>query len=249
MAHRYKLLLEYDGGSYVGWQRQDNGPSIQASLEEAVLRFCGDECSAVAAGRTDAGVHALGMVVHIDLSKDHDARVVREAINFHLKPKPIAVLSAERVCETFHARFSARARHYLYRVLNRRAPLALEKGRVWRISGPLDADAMHKGAQHLIGKHDFSTFRATQCQSRTPIKTLSEIACVREGEEILMRVCAPSFLHHQVRSIAGSLIEVGLGKWSPDDILRTLKAADRSQCGQVAPAYGLYFVRADYDEA
>lgn len=247
MPQRYRLLLEYDGGDYVGWQRQENGPSIQAALEEAVHRFCGETCNAVAAGRTDAGVHALGMTAHIDLSKNHDANVVREAINFHLKPAPIAVLDAVKVDDEFHARFSARSRRYLYRILNRRAPLALDKARVWRISGRLDAERMHRAAQHLVGKHDFSTFRAAQCQSASPIKSLSEISCVRTADEVAIRVCAPSFLHHQVRSIAGSLVEVGLGKWSPDDIARILTAADRKQCGQVAPAQGLYFVSAIYD--
>ena len=247
MIHRYKLLLEYDGGDYVGWQRQDNGPSIQEALEDAVRRFCGETCSTVAAGRTDAGVHALGMCVHLDLSKSPDANVVREAINFHLKPAPIAVLDAIKVDKGFHARFSATARHYLYRFLNRRAPLALEKGRVWRIGGKLDAGSMNKAAQHLVGKHDFSTFRAAQCQAASPVKTLSEISCERRGEEIELRVSAPSFLHHQVRSIAGSLVEVGLGKWSPDDMARVLRAADRSKCGPVAPAHGLYFVKASYD--
>ena len=248
MPYRYKLIIEYDGGGYVGWQRQDNGPSIQAALEKAVFAFCGDRISAAAAGRTDAGVHALGMAAHINLSKEHEADVVRDAINHHLKPAPIAVLSAEKISDEFHARFSSTGRHYLYRLINRRAPLAIEAGRAWRISGKLNVNAMDKGAQHLVGKHDFSTFRAAQCQSASPVKTLSEISCARYGENIDIKVSAPSFLHHQVRSITGSLVQVGLGKWRPHKIKEILKAADRSECGPVAPACGLYFVKADYPD-
>ena len=243
---RYKLTLEYDGGPFVGWQRQNNGPSVQEKLEDAVFAFCGDRIVAVAAGRTDAGVHAFGMTVHVDLSKDHEADVVRNAVNQHLKPAPIAILDAEKRCDDFHARFSATARHYLYRFSNRRAPLALERGRAWRIHGSLDADAMHQGAQHLLGKHDFSTFRAAQCQAASPIRTLTSISCARSDNDIALRVSAPSFLHHQVRSIAGSLSQVGLGRWEPSHIARILAAADRTACGPVAPACGLYFVKAEY---
>lgn len=249
MSFRYKLIIEYDGGGYVGWQRQDNGSSIQQALEDAVFAFCGDRVSAVAAGRTDAGVHAFGMVVHIDLTIDHDPDVVRAAVNFHLRPARIAVLQAQRMDAEFHARFSAMARHYLYRVISRRSPLTLDAGKMWRISGSLDVAAMDTGAQHLVGKHDFSTFRAAQCQAASPVKTLTEISCQQHGDEINIRVSAPSFLHHQVRSITGSLVQVGLGRWAPQKIADILAATDRTQCGQVAPAYGLYFVKADYPAA
>ena len=248
MPYRYKLLIEYDGGNYVGWQRQDNGPSIQGAVEAAIFSFCGDRIAAAGAGRTDAGVHALAMAAHIDLSREHETDVVRDAINQHLKPAPIAVLSAKKVSGEFHARFSATARHYLYRVICRRAPLAIEAGRAWRISRDLDHEAMDKAAQFLVGKHDFSTFRSAQCQSESPIKTLTDISCMRLGNEVNIRVSAPSFLHHQVRSITGSLVQVGLGKWRPEKIKAILDAADRAQCGQVAPACGLYFVKADYPD-
>ncbi len=243
---RYRLTLEYDGGPFVGWQRQDNGASVQGALEEAVFRFCGERVTAAAAGRTDAGVHALAMTAHIDLEDPRDPFVIGEALNYHLKPSPVAVLSVDEAGEGFHARFSAVGRRYVYRIVNRRAPLALDQGRAWRVAAPLDADAMHQGAQFLVGRHDFSTFRAAQCQAASPVKSLSEISCERAGDEIRIRVAAPSFLHHQVRSIAGSLVEVGAGKWAPGDIDRILKRADRAACGPVAPASGLYFVRADY---
>ncbi len=243
---RYRLTLEYDGGAFVGWQRQENGASVQGALEDAVFRFCGERVTAAAAGRTDAGVHALAMTAHIDLAKRREPFVIGEAVNFHLKPAPVAVLGVEEADDAFHARFSAAGRRYLYRIVNRRAPLALEAGRAWRVAAVLDAEAMHAGAQHLVGRHDFSTFRAAQCQAASPVKTLNEISCARVGEEIDIRVAAPSFLHHQVRSIAGSLVEVGAGKWSPAEIGRILRAADRKACGPVAPACGLYFVRADY---
>ena len=245
---RYKLLLEYDGGPFVGWQRQDNGPSIQAAVERAAHAFCGEETNAVAAGRTDAGVHALGMVAHIDLGKDYESDIVRDALNFHLKPDPVAVLSAQAAPADFHARFSCIRRAYEYRILNRRAPLALDVGRVWRIPVMLDAWRMHSAAQCLVGKHDFSTFRAAACQSDSPVKTLEEISVSRIGDEIVIRCAARSFLHHQVRSFAGSLVEVGKGKWRPDDLLSALNACDRAACGPVAPPDGLYFIRADYED-
>jgi len=246
MPYRYKLIIEFDGADYVGWQRQNNGPSIQAALEDAVYLFCGDRISAVGAGRTDAGVHALGMAAHIDLSKDQEADVVRDAINHHLKPAPISVLTTEKINDDFHARFSSTGRHYQYRLINRRSPLTLEAGRAWRISGKLNTGAMNAGGQYLVGKHDFSAFRAAQCQSASPVKTLSEISCTRYGDHIEVCVSAPSFLHHQVRSIAGSLVQVGLGKWSPEKIREILESADRAECGPVAPACGLYFVKSDY---
>lgn len=246
---RYKLIVEYDGAPFVGWQRQENGPSVQAALEEAISAFCGVEATAHAAGRTDAGVHALAMPVHVDLPRAFPADTVRDAINHHLKPQPAAVLGAEIVSSDFHARFSAKARHYLYRIVNRRAPLALDREKAWRIAGPLDASAMHAAAQALTGKHDFSTFRAAKCQAASPVKTLTAISVDRNDENIVVRVSAPSFLHHQVRSIAGTLVQVGLGRWRRDRVEEALKAADRTACGPVAPACGLYFVKADYENA
>lgn len=245
---RYKLTIEYDGTNYVGWQRQANGPSIQEAVETAIKAFCGDENPTHAAGRTDAGVHALAMAAHVDLSSEHRSDTVRDAVNQHLKPAPIAVIACEQVGEDFHARFSCTRRAYEYRIVNRRAPLALDKGRAWRVPQKLYADAMNAAAQHLIGKHDFTTFRAAACQSDSPVKTLDEISVSRMGEEIVIRCAARSFLHHQVRSIAGSLVEVGKGKWRPRDFKEALEAADRTRCGPVAPPDGLYFVRAEYGE-
>jgi tRNA pseudouridine38-40 synthase len=244
---RYKLLLEVDGGPFVGWQRQENGFSVQGAIEEAAFRFSGERVTAFSAGRTDAGVHALAMPAHFDLAKDADPEVVREAVNFHLKPQPIAILAVEKASAEFHARFSATRRHYLYRIVNRRAPLALDAGRAWRIASPLDAAAMNEAARILVGKHDFTTFRASTCQSDSPVKTLTTIIASRVGEEIRIETSARSFLHHQVRSIAGSLIEVGLGRWTRADFNDAFLARDRRRCGQVAPPEGLYFVRADYD--
>jgi tRNA pseudouridine38-40 synthase len=198
------------------------------------------------AGRTDAGVHALGQVAHVDLVKDWDTDSVRDAINAHLRPHPIAVLSAEQVASDFDARFSARKRHYLYRIVNRRPDLALDRQRAWRVARPLDADAMHRAAQHLVGRHDFTTFRATECQAKSPIKTLDRFDVEREGDEVRITAAARSFLHHQVRSMVGSLAFVGEGKWSPDDLARALAARDRKACGPVAPPDGLYLVRVEY---
>lgn len=244
---RYMLILEFDGGPFVGWQRQDNGSSIQGALEDAVFRFCGERVTAHSAGRTDAGVHALGMPAHFDIEKETDAHTVREAINYYLKPAPIAALTAVRVDDDFHTRFSAKRRHYRYRLVNRRAPLTLDAGRAWRLAPPLDAEAMHAAAQVLIGKHDFTTFRASTCQATTPLKTLSSISAFRVGEDVFVETSARSFLHHQVRSMVGSLVEVGFGRWSVEDFADAFRAADRRRCGQVAPAEGLYFLRADYD--
>lgn len=244
---RYLLILEFDGGPFVGWQRQENGASVQGALEEAVFRYSGERVRAFSAGRTDAGVHALAMPSHFDLVKEGDPDAVRDAVNYHLKPAPIAALSAHVVADDFHTRFSATRRHYRYRVVNRRAPLTLDAGRAWRLAPPLDAEAMHEAAQVLVGKHDFTTFRASTCQSETPVKTLASISARRDGEEIRIETSARSFLHHQVRSIVGSLVEVGLGRWSGEDFASAFEARDRRRCGQVAPAEGLYFVRADYD--
>lgn len=243
---RYRLSLEYDGGPFVGWQRQTNGLSVQEALETAVFKFCGETTNAVAAGRTDAGVHARAMTAHIDLAKDVRADVVRDALNYHLKPNPIAVLDAVVAAPDFHARFSAVARHYEYVYIDRRAPLALDAERAWRVAPPLDHAAMHAAAQALVGKHDFTTFRAAGCQAASPVKTLSAISVRREGEAVRLSVSAPSFLHNQVRSIAGSLFAVGARKWRPRDVEAALAARQRSACGQTAPPEGLYFVRADY---
>jgi tRNA pseudouridine38-40 synthase len=243
---RFKLLIEYDGTPFVGWQAQDNGVSVQDAIATAVTAFSGEIASVQGAGRTDAGVHALGQAAHVDLAKDWDTDTVRDALNFHLRPQSIAVLSAERVAEDFDARFSATKRHYLYRVVNRRADLALEANRAWRIGRPLDAEAMHGAAQRLIGRHDFTTFRAAECQAKSPVKTLERLDVTRRGEELHVTAVARSFLHHQVRSMVGSLVHVGEGKWSPDNLAAALAARDRARCGQVAPPQGLYLVRVEY---
>jgi tRNA pseudouridine38-40 synthase len=245
---RYKLILEYDGGPFVGWQRQENGSSIQGALEDAVKAFCGESVRAFAAGRTDAGVHARAMTAHIDLDASHRAEVVANALNAYLRPAPIAVLSAEEVSKDFHARFSARGRSYEYLIANRRAPLALDAGRLWRVSDTLDVDAMHAAAQSILGRHDFTTFRAVKCQAASPEKTLTRLDVRRMGETVVIAAAAPSFLHHQVRSLAGSLVEVGRGKWRPRDMRAALDARDRAACGPVAPAQGLYFLQAVYDD-
>ena len=245
-TRRFKLILEFDGGPFVGWQRQDNGPSVQAAIERAALAFSGAETVAHAAGRTDAGVHALAMPIHLDLPERFDALTVREAMNFHLKPDPIAVTAAEAVADDFHARFSCTARSYVYRISNRRAPLALDAGRAWRIGPELDSDAMARAAARLVGRRDFTTFRALACQSASPIKTLSTFEIRRDGEDVRAFASAPSFLHHQVRSMVGTLVEVGLGRWREEDVTRALDAKDRARCGRVAPPHGLYFQHADY---
>ena len=243
---RYKLVIEYDGAPFVGWQVQENGPSVQGALEAAVAAFCGEAASVRGAGRTDAGVHALGQVAHLDLAREWDADAVRDAINAHLRPHPIAVLSAEPIAAAFDARFSARKRHYLYRIINRRASLALERSRAWRIPRPLDVQAMHAAAQLLVGQHDFTTFRAAECQAKSPIKTLDRLDVERLGDEVRIDASARSFLHHQVRSMVGSLALVGEGKWSAADLAHALEARDRAACGPVAPPDGLYLVRVEY---
>jgi tRNA pseudouridine38-40 synthase len=243
---RYKLTIEYDGTPYAGWQIQQDLPSVQGRLREAIRAFCGDDFIPRGAGRTDSGVHATGQVAHIDLTRDWPADTVAKAVNAHLRPDPVAVLSCESVPADFDARFSATARHYLYRIANRRAPLALEAYRAWRIVHPLDADAMHEAASHLLGRHDFTTFRATGCQAASPLRTLTAITVERRGEGIEVRASARSFLHHQIRSIVGSLKHVGEGKWRPDDMRAALEARDRSRCGALAPPYGLYLTAVDY---
>jgi len=244
---RFKLTLEYDGAPFVGWQRQENGLSVQEALEEALFAMTGERATAHGAGRTDAGVHAAGQVAHVDLERDWTPFRLSEGLNAHLVPHPVAVLSAERVGSDFDARRSARARHYVYRLVNRRAPLTFERGRAWGVKPRLDADAMHDAARALLGRHDFTTFRDTQCQAKSPVRTLDRLDVKREGDRITFAVSALSFLHRQVRSMVGSLVDVGAGRWSADDLAAALKAADRSRCGQVAPPHGLYLQRIDYD--
>ena len=243
---RYKLTIEYDGGPFQGWQWQDHGPSVQGCVQRAATALNGAPVEVMGAGRTDSGVHALGQVAHIDLDKEFRTDTVRDAINQHLRPDPIAVLKAEAVGEDFHARFSATKRHYVYRIIDRRPPLTLDKGKVWRVPYPIDAEAMHHAAQRLVGQHDFSTFRDAQCQADSPVKTLDKIAVTRIADEVEITCSALSFLHRQVRSITGSLVEIGRGKWTETDLVQALKARDRSRCGPVAPADGLYLERVDY---
>jgi tRNA pseudouridine38-40 synthase len=243
---RFKLTIEYDGTPFVGWQVQDNGVSVQGVLAEAALAFAGERAVVGGAGRTDAGVHALGQVAHVDLAKDWPPDTVRDALNAHLRPHPVAVLLAERVADDFEARFSAIKRHYHYRIVNRRADLALEAHRAWRVPRPLDAAAMDEAAQRLVGRHDFTTFRSTECQAKSPVKTLDTLDVTRDGDEVRITAIARSFLHNQVRSMVGSLVHVGEGKWSADDLAAALAARDRAACGQVAPPQGLYLVRVEY---
>lgn len=243
---RYKLLIEYDGAPFLGWQMQADGPSVQGVLTAAVAAFSGETVAVQGAGRTDAGVHALGQVAHIDLTKDWREDIVRDGLTAHLRPHPVAVLNAEKVPDDFDARFSAKKRHYIYRLVNRRPDLAIERGKAWRVGRPLDVTAMHDAAQRLVGNHDFTTFRSTECQARSPRKTLDRLDVVREGDDIRVFASARSFLHHQVRSMVGSLVNVGAGKWSADDLAAALASADRTRCGQVAPPDGLYLVRVDY---
>ena len=243
---RWKLTIEYDGRAFAGWQRQAEAPSVQQALEEAIFGFSGERVTVNGAGRTDAGVHARGQVAHIDLAKDYRADRVRDALNAHLRPHPIGVLSAEIVPDTFDARFSATKRHYIYRIVNHRANLALKAGQAWRVPRPLDADAMHKAAQVLLGKHDFTTFRDTECQAKSPEKTLDTLDVTRDGDEVNITTSARSFLHSQVRSMVGSLVWVGHGRWTAQDLRSALEARDRTACGPVAPPDGLYLVRVEY---
>jgi len=245
---RYKLTIEYDGTGLVGWQRQANGLSVQEALETAFERFCGKRPTVFGAGRTDAGVHALAQVAHVDLAREDDPEVIRSAINHHLRPHAISVLDAAPAPPGFDARLSARNRRYLYRILNRRAPPALERGRVWHVAPPLDAVAMREGARHLVGHHDFSTFRDSLCQAKSPVKTLDVLDVTTDGEEIHIAARARSFLHHQVRNMAGTLKLVGLGQWRPDDVATALAACDRRAGGPTAPAEGLALVAVDYRE-
>lgn len=243
---RYRLTLEYDGRGFVGWQRQANGLSVQEVLEAAIAKLTGEAAAAVAAGRTDAGVHATGQVAHADFARAFPTETVVDALNFHLKPHSVAVLEAAEAGLEFHARFSAIRRRYLYRIVNRRANLTFDRGLAWRVGPPLDSAAMHEAARALVGRHDFTTFRAAQCQAASPVKTLDRLTVRRAGEEILIEAEARSFLHHQVRSMVGSLKLVGEGKWGRNDIAAALAARDRAACGPVAPPDGLYLVEVGY---
>jgi len=247
VTQRYKLTIEYDGTPFVGWQKQDNGRGVQDAIAEAIHGFCGERVTVAGAGRTDTGVHALGQVAHIDLARETDANTVRDALNFHLKPEPISILQAEEVDAEFDARFSATRRHYLYRIINRRAPLTVDRDLAWQVSVPLDAARMDEAAQMLVGNHDFTTFRASQCQAASPVKTLDALDVRREGEAIVIIARARSFLHSQVRSFAGTLKAVGEGKMTVRDVKLALEACDRSRCGPVAPPDGLYLMQVDYD--
>jgi len=243
---RYRLVLEYDGAPFCGWQRQSARASVQASLEAAVLAFCGEQVQVVAAGRTDAGVHACGQVAHLDLVRAVAVETLRNALNFHLKPQPVVVLEASAAGDEFHARFDARMRHYRYRIVNRRAPLALDRGRAWLVPGRLDAEMMHEAGQRLVGRHDFTSFRSALCQAKSPVKTLSQLSVVRSGSEIELWARARSFLHHQVRNMVGTLKLVGEGRWSVDQIDAALAARDRAAAGPTAPACGLCLMQVDY---
>jgi len=243
---RYKLTIEYDGTPFSGWQRQPDRPSVQQALEEAILAMSGETVTTQAAGRTDAGVHALGQVAHFDLGKTWDPFRIREALNYHLRPHAVAIIAAEAVEDSFEARFSAKARHYEYRILNRRAPPVLERNHVWHVPMQLDADAMDYAASLILGLHDFTTFRSSECQAKSPLRTLDVFDVRREMEHIVITASARSFLHHQVRSMVGSLKLVGEGKWSPADFRAALDARDRSRCGAMAPSSGLFLTRADY---
>jgi len=243
---RYRLTLEYDGGPFSGWQRQDNGPSVQGALEDAIFALSGERVTVTGAGRTDAGVHARGQAAHFDLVKEFPPDTIRDALNHHVRPQPVAVLTADVAADDFHARFSAKARHYRYRIVCRRAPLALDVGRAWHVMRALDAKAMHAAAQALVGLHDFTTFRAAECQAKSPVKTLDRVDVSANGEDIFIDASARSFLHNQVRSLVGTLKLVGDGKWTTRDVADALEAKDRARCGPVAPPDGLYLMRVDY---
>ena len=243
---RYKLLIEYDGTPFVGWQVQDFGLTVQGVLMAAAEAFCGEAVKVQGAGRTDTGVHALGQVAHVDLAREWDAGTVRDALTAHLRPHPVAVVAVERVADTFDARFSARKRHYLYRIVNRRPDLTLERGRAWRVPQRLDTDTMGKAARALLGRHDFTTFRHSDCQAKSPLKTLDQLDVVRDGDEVRILASARSFLHTQVRSMVGALVYVGDGRWTEDDLVAAREARDRTACATVAPPVGLYLVRVEY---
>ena len=244
---RYRLDIEYDGGPFKGFQAQENLPTVQGALEEAIFRFCGERIRLHAAGRTDTGVHATGQVIHIDLQKAWRAEVVRDALNAHLVPNPVTVLDAVVAADDFHARFSAKGRRYLYRVLDRKPPPAIDKGRVFWVKSPLDVDAINDAAAHLIGTHDFTTFRDLACQAKSPVKTLDHVSARRVEDQVHFHFASRSFLHRQVRSMVGTLVEVGAGRWTAQDVKTALEARDRKACGPVAPACGLYLTGVVYE--
>jgi tRNA pseudouridine38-40 synthase len=246
---RWRLTVEYDGGPFMGWQRQEHGPSVQQTLEEAIHHMTGELVAVHAAGRTDAGVHALAMSSHVEIAKTLTEHRLREGLNALVRPHPVSILAVEKVADDWHARFSCIGRRYLYRILNRRAPAALDGGRVWHVAVPLELEAMQQGATRLVGRHDFTTFRSAQCQSDSPVKTLDRLDVRRVGQEIHIEAAARSFLHHQVRSMVGCLALVGRGQWQPDDMRKALEARDRSALGFNAPPHGLYFVEATYPES
>jgi len=243
---RYRITIEYDGTPFVGWQFQENGISVQERLRDAIHAFCAEEIIPRGAGRTDAGVHAMGQVAHFDLEKDWPADTVRDALNAHLRPNPISVIECEQISSDFDARFSALGREYLYRFCDRRAPLALEANRAWQVPKALDAAVMHEAAQVLVGSHDFTTFRSAHCQANSPVKTLEKLTVSRVGGEVHISANARSFLHNQVRSFAGALKFIGEGKWTRHDLEKALKAKDRTACAAVAPSHGLYLVKVVY---
>ena len=243
---RYKLTIEYDGTGLVGWQRQENGQSVQAILEAALYDYCQESILTYASGRTDAGVHARGQVVHCDLPSNRSAYSVMHGLNHHLDGKPVVVLSAETVSQDFHARFSAVKRHYRYLIVNRSAPLCLQKKRCWHVKAPLNIEQMQQAADLLTGHHDFSSFRAAECQAKSPVKTIESIHIAKRGDNVMITVSAPSFLHHMIRNIAGTLVDVGKGKTTADGIPQILAAKNRCAAGPTAPAWGLYFIKVDY---
>jgi tRNA pseudouridine38-40 synthase len=248
VTHRFKLVIEYDGAPYQGWQSQTGGVTVQDAIERAIAKLHENEARLICAGRTDAGVHALGQVAHADLNKDWRPDVLRDALNAHLVQggEAVVILKAEPVPDTFNARISAQRRHYRYRILNRRAPSALDRGRVWQVAKPLDVAAMHAAAQTLLGRHDFTTFRASACQANSPVRTLERLDVFRLGDEVHIECSARSFLHNQVRSMVGSLVQIGRGQWPVERLRQALDSHDRAQCGPVAPAFGLYFMGVDY---
>lgn len=243
---RWRLTIEFDGRPFMGWQRQDHGPSVQQALEEALQRMTGEKTTVIAAGRTDAGVHAIAMSAHVDVQRSLTPQRLREGLNALVRPNPVSVLEVATVAQDWHARFSCLGRRYMYRILNRRAPPALDEGRVWHVAAPLDLERMNESAAYLTGRHDFTTFRSAQCQSASPVKTLDRFEVTRVGGEIHVAAAARSFLHHQVRSMVGCLVLVGRGQWQADDMRKALEARDRSALGFNAPPHGLYFVEATY---
>jgi tRNA pseudouridine38-40 synthase len=246
---RFSITIEYDGSPYVGWQRQAGGRSVQGTIEEAIRRLSGETVTVRGAGRTDAGVHALAQVAHFDLESSFGEDTIRDGLNAHLKAEPIVILAASSVAPDFDARLSATARHYRYRILNRRSPPAVDRGRVWHVPQPLDIGTMQTGADALVGHHDFTTFRSSECQAKSPVKTLDRLALSREGDEVIVDASARSFLHSQVRSMVGTLAKVGTGAWAPERVAAALAARDRAKCGPLAPPHGLYLVAVDYAPA